>query len=430
GTAAEIRQVTDGVNSVMETIKEDDATATGNPEKVKAEFDKLWKGKDEANSAVLRVMNLRGADLKIEDWKFNDAVALDTEGKAWAAVSPRMLLLDKKDLSKFTGTEEAPLAANMAAVTKRAKFELSGDLKDLAGGPAEVTTDAAAAVKLIEDLRKDPSINLPAGGSAPVKPPVEVPPLVTPPVVPVVTADETVKREALMRDADDLAAYQVGAKGTMDDLNGKKSSNGAFLSARTNAQGHFSAMSARSPLVAAKAQEIRDAGPKATALQYQQLDALMKEYGDKKKLFEAETDKAYKAINVPKPSGPAPRPHPPVVINNNVSANATAGSSAIVRPTTNNNTINNTTVVKPPQQIPPIVQPRPVTAPKEFSVGMPGGTFMKLTTADSSGASATYSGSYRSGMNWLYKYEVVCVRSGKVFVISRAQRTKALFSTG
>jgi hypothetical protein len=65
-----------------------------------------------------------------------------------------------------------------------------------------------------------------------------------------------------------------------------------------------------------------------------------------------------------------------------------------------------------------------------FSLRMSNGPMMEMTTRDNSRETVTYTGSYRQGMNWLYKYEVVCVRSGNVFKIKSAQRTKALFTSG
>ncbi|MDO8804502.1 MAG: hypothetical protein Q7R35_08720 [Elusimicrobiota bacterium] len=163
--------------------------------------------------------------------------------------------------------------------------------------------------------------------------------------------------------------------------------------------------------------------------------------------FDTSLAAAAKMAKVPAAVHPAPVPvpvqpvHVTVIANGgNATANAQGGHGGDANANANANAVNNTTVkppvvVNPPAVIPqPVIHPvapKPAVAPKEFSVGMTGGAFMKLITNNNSGATATYTGSYRQGfMDWLYKYEVVCTRSGNVFNITRAQRTKAIFSTG
>ena len=151
-------------------------------------------------------------------------------------------------------------------------------------------------------------------------------------------------------------------------------------------------------------------------------------------------NKAYTDFQGHAASAPVVHTQPQVVVNNNVSANATAGAnlnnSTTVKPTVNNNTavkptiVNNNTSPKPTQPVTPL----PSAAKTEFSLGMSGGVFMKVSTgAGNTGKTAVYYGSYRqSTWDFLYKYEVRCARSTNTgtFKITGVQRTKALFTTG
>ncbi|MEK7722417.1 MAG: hypothetical protein AAB359_08510, partial [Elusimicrobiota bacterium] len=167
----EIRQVADEVNGVVAGIKKEDAAKAGNFEILKAAFTRLWD--EDRDSAINSTMKLRGF-VKIKDWKFDDDVALRQETEVWAAASPR--LASEKGNNTFTGDEQVPVADNMVAVTKRAKFGLPGDIEILSVEPAEIIKDAQDVISAIAKLRLEPGINLPAGGAAPGgHPPAPVP---------------------------------------------------------------------------------------------------------------------------------------------------------------------------------------------------------------------------------------------------------------
>ena len=369
----------------------------------------------------------RGLPVKnpIVDGKFNHADALKAEATAWVATTPR----SKGTIDKIVDLDNMEKDSLLAPAV-RGSLYIPADAK-----ASQIDPKAAAGLlqpikDKMDEVRKqleEWKINLdnPTGDANPggnTNPAVTVDPALA-------GRYETLKADALLTGSKYEAATAVVNKG----LKGSKAEY---------ARANYKDMTTSKAEVDRIVGQLAVPGAKPTK---EQLDALERNLTN----FNAAYADFRTNANVTTPVPTVIKPPVPAVVNNitvvatggnsTAIANATAGANTVVKPpvnntTVNNHVVNNNTVVKPPVVVPPVVHhtaPKPVTAPKEFSVSMPGGTFMKLVTNNTSGASATYYGGHREGFtSWLYKYEVVCVRSGNVFKVTRAQRTKALFTTG
>ncbi|OGR67308.1 MAG: hypothetical protein A2081_01555 [Elusimicrobia bacterium GWC2_61_19] len=377
---------------------------------------------EKGKSVVEAAMALRGAQ-GVTNNALNDKAAVDAEVAAWEAASP-MIKLNNDRIAQQADSMGDP-QDNIAACLLRAENKLPPDVAALAGNPeTSVASPSRAASADILEYRK--ALKLDGTPDNPPNTPVNPP---TTPVTPVPVVDPALagRKTSLLADAR-LTGSEYDAATAVH----KKLGNG------TNAQyarADYGKMTTSKAEIDRLAGELSAADVKPTK---EKLDELEKHLGNFEKSYaDFQRHAAAAGTPVPKPK-PTTSQATQVIINNNVSAASSAGvttkpTANVTHNTVNNthNTVNNTTV-KPPVVIVQPEKPKPAVAPKEFSVKMRNGTFMKLRTNDNTGASATYYGGYRDGVKWLYKYEVVCVRSGKTFVIdtNRVQRTKALFSTG
>ena len=345
------------------------------------------------------------ADAPLKDGELNDSQAIKDEQAAWELASPV-----KKMTAEEIVSNDNLRDGSMLAPFLRSSMEIPGDVKISASYPSAALNRLETLTSLVKTVR-DYLISLkididnPTGGAQPQQP---QPPASTPQPGPAAGDQALAARKTAILANARLTNSEYDAATAVN----KRLGNG------TNAQyakADYKNMTASKTEINRLVGVLSAADVKPTKEKLDELELHLGNFNKSYRDFQTHAKAAGGSVAA------MPQPQPQIIINNNVQGGHGGGGGSAV--------VNNNTVVNPPQQAQPAAPPKPVSAPKEFSLKMNGGTFMKLTTANNSGESAVYSGSYREGMKALYKYEVVCVRSGKVFVIKQMQATMALFTT-
>lgn len=165
-----IRGISEGEAEVLNGITEDKANEK--KAEVQGSFDKLWKQQGEgdaatASGAVRNALDLRGAK-KVDEWKMNDDDSVKNEATAWDAASPRFASERQGGQEGFAGAR-LPIETNIAAVIKRAKFELHTDLEAIKLDPTTIKGDSNNAIARIAQIRADLKLDPAAtpGGTGP-----------------------------------------------------------------------------------------------------------------------------------------------------------------------------------------------------------------------------------------------------------------------